>query len=256
MTQHDPYEQLQEGVTLHGLGDLQGAADARFAAIEQMSMDDPHRPGAVAAYAFTGRLLGQQPLHNLVDMAEQALDDGLDVASDENRSPEDRAIARRESYASALHAGALVARLAIDYDRQGDREYAEGQYGIAAGHIKMASDGARQLAITDGADLQFLHQWEINTARRHAAISALDPEQSTLTGLGRAAKAIAMSPFSESSMFTSGTNPESSFKAKARAKAKSFIGGVASAAVCGLMLVPNKKASAKALTLAESKFVF
>lgn len=256
MTTHDPNEELQRSVTAHGLGDLEAAADARWEAMALMPEDDARYPGVAGAYAFTNRLLDRHPLEAMVDMAEKAYDDGLDMASDESRIPRERETARRESFATALHAGALMARFGIQYDRANDHVYAEGRYTSAAEYLQYATNGARELGIVDGKGLQFLHQWEINVARRHAAIAAFDPEQSTVKGLARAVKAIAMSPFSESSVFASGTNPESGYKAKARAKAKSFVGGVAAAAICTLKLVPGEKASAKALELAESKFVF
>jgi hypothetical protein len=256
MTTHDPNEGLQRSVTVHGLGDLEAAADARWEVMALMPETDARYPGVAGAYAFTNRLLNRHPLEAMVDMAEKAYDDGLDMASDVVRIPRERELARRESFSTALHAGALIARLGIRYDRAGDHVYAEGRYTSAAEYLQYAADGSRQMGITDGKGLQFLHQWEINVARRHAAIAAFDPEQSTIKGLGRAVKAIAMSPFSESSIFASGVNPESNFKAKAHAKAKSFAGGVAAAAICTLKLVPGEKASAKALDLAESKFVF
>ncbi len=256
MTTHDPNEELRRSVTAHGLGDLEEAADARWEVMALMPEDDVRYPGVAGAYAFTNRLLDRHPLSAMVDMAEKAYDDGLDMAADQTRNPGDRELARRESLATALHAGALIARLGIEYDRVGDHVYAEGRYTSAAEYLQYATVGSRELGTTDGKNLQFLHQWEINTARRHAAIAAFDPEQSTVKGLGRAVKAIAVSPFSESSIFTAGTNPESSFKAKARAKAKSFVGGLAAAAVCTLKLMPSEKAAHKALDLAQSKFVF
>lgn len=243
-------------MTAHGLGDLEAAADARWEAMALMPEDDARYPGVAGAYAFTNRLLSRHPLEAMVDMAEKAYDDGLDMASDESRIPRERETARRESFATALHAGVLMTRLGVRYDRSGDHVYAEGRYTSAAEYLQYATNGSRGLGITDGKNLQFLHQWEINVARRHAAIAAFDPEQSTLKGLARAVKAIAMSPFSESSIFVSGTNLESSFKAKAHAKAKAFVGGMAAAAVCALKLIPGEKAATKALDLAESKVLF
>jgi hypothetical protein len=256
MNTHDPSEALQRSVTAHGLGDIQGASDARSQALQELDEHDPRYPGAVAAYAFTNRLLDEHPLELMVTMAERAYDHGLDIASDETRSSSDRELARREAAASALHAGALVARLGVTYDRNGERQDADEQYSSAADYLWLAKEGARQLRQADSHGLQFLHQWEINTARRHAAVAAFDPEQSALRGLGRAVKAIAMSPFSESSLFVAGANPESTAKAKLRAKAKSFIGGVASGATCVLDMLPGEKAAIKKLQIAESKFVF
>ena len=256
MTTHDPHEELQRSVTAHGLGDLEAAADARWEVMALMPETDVRYPGVAGAYAFTNRLLDRHPLEAMVDMAEKAYDAGLDMATDESRTSEECEIARRESYSTALHAGALLARYGVTFDQANDHVYAEGRYTAAAEYLQYAVDGSRELANTDGQGLQFLHQWQINVARRHAAIAAFDPEQFTVKGLGRAVKAIAMSPFSESSLFVSGTNPESGYKAKARAKAKSFIGGVAAATVCTLKLLPGDKTSAKALDLAKSKFVF
>lgn len=253
--EHDPTELLASSVTAHGSGDMMAAAELRMEALEYLAEDDPRRPGVQAAYAFTRRLT-KDPIEDLVMFAQTAYDTGKRMSRDPASTDQDRVIALEELSTSALHLGVLCARQAISYHEAGRDADAEQEYEYATGKIFEASARAKRVSSDRRQGSQFLHQWQINTARREAAIAALNPQISSWGGLGLAVKAVAMSPFSESQRFVAGANPNSHPSHRARAKAKAFVGGLAAGAVCGLTLLPGQKGLARAQALAKNKLVF
>jgi hypothetical protein len=254
-SEHDPTELLADSVTAHGSGDMMAAAELRMEALDYLAEDDPRRPGALAAYAFTRRLT-KDPLDDLIDFAEAAYDQGRGITFDRNRTDADRVIAREELSTVALHLGVLCARKGIEHYQSGEKDDAEREYNYAWEKILEASAGAREIAYDKKQGSQFLHQWQINTARREAAVTALNPETSSWRALSLAVKAVAMSPFSESQRFVAGANPNSLPAHRVRAKAKSFAGGIAAGVVCALTLIPTEKGQDYAQALAKNKLVF
>ena len=251
---YDPEELLAESVTLHAGGDILAAAEARVEALDYLAEDDPRRPGVLAAYAFSRRFTDDS-LPALLGVAQDAYQAGKAMMTDVSRNDQDRGIIQGEFPSIALHVGVLAARQAIEISRNGDAVAANATMSDARRRVQEATRGTSALIASQHHGLKRVHQWQINAARREAAITALDPQASTPRALRLAAKAIALSPLSESGRFVHGVDPNSTLKNRMYGKTKAFVGGVASAAVCGLTMVPKQKGLSAAQALAMSKFV-
>ena len=227
MTEPTPQTHLAQSVTSHRQGNLEAAADGRWQALSGMQPADPEYPGALAAAAFTERLLGRRDKRELNRLGDDAYKQAhANLANADAYSKAQLQIIQHELPSVALHSAVLSARFGIRQERLYGLDEAMDHYDRAHERVVEAWEGAKTLPRFErGKTVPYLtHQHQINFARRRSVIEALHPKGSATKAIGYAAMAMTMSPFSESSRFTANTDPDGA-RFDVKAKAKALAGG-------------------------------